>query len=92
VTRSRRDLFDIPRKIYLDEELDDWADLCCNERDWSFSRYVRLLIKDHKKKVKELSAKPPANNRANEAPNQAHPKELYTAEQVALLLDAMGKK
>jgi hypothetical protein len=87
---NRRNLFDIPKKLNLNEELSDWADLCCEKRNWSFSRYIRLLIEEHKKRCeKELSSQNQTDTRPKQGQTTAHPGGLYTAEQVAQLINAM---
>jgi hypothetical protein len=92
VTRGRRDLFDIPRKLYLNDELSDFADLVCEKRNMSFSRFIRLLIEEYMRRCeKELSDKKQVDTSPKKATTQDQPNGLYTAEQVALLITAVRK-
>jgi hypothetical protein len=77
MTRIRRDFFDIPRKVQLNEEQSDWADHRCDQKKIPFTAYIRLLIDEDKKRVeKELLQKQQASNRPNLGPTLASPNGL----------------
>ena len=64
--RNRRDFFDIPKKIHINEEQSDWADSRSEELKLAFAAYVRWLIDEDKKRVElELSQKDQESNRPN---------------------------
>ena len=91
---ARKEFFDIPKKLYINEQLSDWADLFCEEKSMSFAGYVRWLITEHKERVEnELSKQIQIDNSPKEDPVFPHPNGLYTADQVAHLINALtGKK
>lgn len=87
---NRRKLFDIPKKLTLDEELSDWCDLIGERRNLPFARYIRILIKEHKTRCEnELSAQNQADDRPKQGQNLAQSGGLYTAQQVAELINAV---
>lgn len=90
---ARKELFDIPKKFYINEELSLWADLHCEEKNISFASYIRQLISDHKDHIEaELYKRNQEDDRARAPQVMPHPNGLYTLEQVAELINAVAGK
>lgn len=93
MSRNRRDFFDIPRKVQLNEEQSDWSDHRCDQKKMAFTAYIRWLIDEDKKRVeKELLQKQQASNRPNVGQTSANPSGLLTMDQMAELLLLMQRK
>jgi hypothetical protein len=97
--KNRRDFFDIPKKIHINEEQSDWADSRCEEKKLAFAAYVRWLIDEDKNRVEEeLSQQKQSCNRPNLDPNMCNPNGLsqqqieVVAIAVAAALGQLNKK
>jgi hypothetical protein len=97
--RNRKDFFDIPKKIHINEEQSDWADSRCEEKKLAFAAYVRWLIDEDKNRVEEeLSQQKQCSNRPNLDPNMGNPNGLSQHEiqavavAVAAALGQLNKK
>ena len=91
--RKRREKFDNRRPIDFTDTQSDWLDSQADELNMSVMAYVRKLVDDD---MKRLSPIGDAQNTDNSVTKGIRPKELqaglFTAESVALLLNAMGKR
>ena len=90
--RKRREKFDNRRAIDFTDSQADFLDSQADELNMSVMAYVRKLVDDDMKRVSQISD---TRNTDNLATNGIRPKELqglFTAESVALLLNAMGKR
>lgn len=97
--KNRRDFFDIPKKIHINEEQSDWSDARCDEKKIAFAAYVRWLIDEDKKRVdKELSQQKSASNRPNLDPTEHGPNGLSQQQieaiaiAVSVALNQLNKK
>ena len=87
--RTRREKFDNRRRVDLTDSQADFLDSKADEKKCSFMAYVRKLIDDD---MKQLSPNDDTNNTSKQGQNWTQPTGLYTAEQVAQLISAMGKR
>lgn len=69
MVKARRDFFDIPKKIHVDEEQSEWADSRCDDLKLSFAAYIRMLVDEDKKRIElEVLQKEQSSNRSNLTP------------------------
>lgn len=91
--RKRREKFDNRRRVDFTDSQADFLDSQADELKISFMAYVRKLVDDD---MKRFSTNVEISTTSNVGTNGTRPKEpqtgLFTAEAVALLLNAMGKK
>lgn len=87
--RLRREKFDNRRPVDITDSQSDFADKRADELKLSFMAYIRKLIDDD---MKQLSQQKDGLNTAKPVTNQAQPYGLYTADQVAQLINAIGRK
>jgi hypothetical protein len=91
--RKRREKFDNRRRVDFTDSQADWLDSQADELKISFMAYVRKLVDDD---MERLSLNSDALNTSNSGTNGTRskvlPAGLFTAEAVAQLLNAMGKR
>ncbi len=90
--RKRREKFDCRRPIDFTNTQSEWIDSRADELNMSVMAYIRKLVDDDMERVSQIIG---IQNTANSATKGIRPKELqglFTAESVALLLNAMGKR
>lgn len=94
--KNPEDCFTNREVVYLNDELKEFSSWYCQRQDISFSAFTRksmyyyikyIEVELSKQREKPASTKPVTNSEQNHGTNG-----LYTADQVAQLLNAMGKK
>jgi hypothetical protein len=88
--RGSKSYKDVEKTVYLTSELLDQATPLMFQKDISFSELVRLALR--KFIDDELSQQKQENSRDKLPANCGSSSGLYTAEQVAQLIDALTKK
>jgi hypothetical protein len=91
MTRSRKEKFDNRRRVDLTDTQSDWCDAKADELGISLMALIRKLITEEMQHEKSVSQNKPTDTTANSGTKSTHSNGLYTAEQVALLLDAVRK-
>jgi hypothetical protein len=86
--RLRKEKFDTRRPIDFTASQSDWLDAQADEQKMSVMALVRKAVDEY---MKQLSSIGDIQTTANVGTNRTHSNGLYTAEQVALLLDAVRK-
>jgi hypothetical protein len=88
MARLRKEKFDTRRPIDFTASQSDWLDAQADEQKISVMALVRKSVDEY---MKQLSSIGDTQTTANSGTKSTHSNGLYTAEQVALLLDAVRK-
>lgn len=91
--RKRREKFDNRRRVDFTDSQADWLDSQADELKISFMAYVRRLVDQD---MEQVSQNGDAQNTSKSGDNRARPnglcQGLFTAEQVAQLINSVVKK
>lgn len=76
--------------IYLNDDLKEFTSIYCHERKIPLTELVRMSLRFFRRHIQiELSKEKQRIDSAKVDTNSAHPGGLYTAEQVAQLINAI---